>query len=78
MVDGMGGVFWWMALWGLLGLVLLVLAVVAIFWLVRSMIQPGRPGTDPAEEELRRRYALGEIGREEYLERMTDLRRPPP
>ncbi|MDT0331577.1 SHOCT domain-containing protein [Nocardiopsis lambiniae] len=31
------------------------------------------PGVDRAQEELRLRYARGEIGREEYLQRKIDL-----
>lgn len=32
-------------------------------------------GLDAAEEELRLRYARGEIGREEFLQRKIDLER---
>ncbi|MGQ4269766.1 SHOCT domain-containing protein [Nocardiopsis changdeensis] len=34
---------------------------------------PRRPPVDRAQEELRLRYARGEIGREEYLQRKIDL-----
>lgn len=34
-----------------------------------------RPGLDAAEEELRLRYARGEIDREEFLQRKIDLER---
>ncbi|MFJ9553506.1 SHOCT domain-containing protein [Nocardiopsis sp. NPDC101807] len=36
---------------------------------------PGREAPDAAEEELRLRYARGEIGREEFLQRKIDLER---
>jgi uncharacterized membrane protein len=37
----------------------------------------GRTGSqeDPAEAILKRRYARGEINREEYDQRLTDLRK---
>lgn len=60
-------------LWGLLGLVLLVLAVVATIWLVKNMTSGSREQSS-YDEELRRRYAAGEIDREDYLRRREDLR----
>lgn len=41
----------------------------------RRAAAPGRsdPGVDRAQEELRLRYARGEIDREEYLQRRIDL-----
>lgn len=36
---------------------------------------PGHEAFDAAEEELRLRYARGEIGREEFLQRKIDLER---
>jgi putative membrane protein len=82
MMDMMNGMGWWMVLWGLIGLAVLVLVVLGIVWLVRSLSGPGRGAAmaaDPAEQELRRRYAAGEITGEQYRERLTDLRqhRPP-
>jgi putative membrane protein len=42
----------------------------------------GAPAVDPALEELRLRYARGEVGREEFVATEADLRRlpvaPPP
>lgn len=73
MMEWMGG---WMILWGLLGLALLVLTALGIAWLVRSLAGPSHPATeDPAEQELRRRYASGELTSEEYHQRLADLRR---
>ena len=72
MMDGMG---MWMALWGLIGLAVLVLVVLGIVRLVRSEsgLHRGAAG-DPAEQELRRRYAAGEISGEEFRQRLADLR----
>ncbi|WP_408639157.1 SHOCT domain-containing protein [Nocardiopsis endophytica] len=59
---------------------------VAVGWLLATAVQPGRqtsasalppsegrPRLDSALEELRHRYARGEIDREEYLQRKIDL-----
>ena len=74
MMDMMGGMMaGWMLLWALVGLALLVLAVLAALWLARRL-SPGRPDEAVgAEELLRRRYAAGEIDREEYLRMQRDL-----
>jgi putative membrane protein len=78
LMDGMMGMGWWMVLWGLVGLAVLVLVVLAIVRLIRSdSSRAGIPaGEDPAQVELRRRYAAGQIDQEEYLRRLDDLRRP--
>lgn len=82
-MDGMGGM---MIVWALLLVALLVLAGLGIAWLIRNL--SSRPGTrsipmeppgheqtlNSAEEALRRRYARGEIDRDEYLQRRDDLR----
>lgn len=75
MMDGTAGMGMWMLLWGLLSLALLVLAVLGIVWLVRNLSSAprGGDGADPAEQELRRRYAAGQIDREEYQQRLGDL-----
>ena len=74
MMDMMGGMMaGWMVLWALVGLALLVLAVLAAIWLARRLT-PGRTDEGSgAEEVLRRRYAAGEIDREEYLRMQRDL-----
>ncbi|MBW3576959.1 MAG: c-type cytochrome [Actinobacteria bacterium] len=59
----------------LLVLALVVLAVAAIVWVIhqgsggRSVSAPG----SPARDELDRRYATGELSRDEYLQRRRDL-----
>lgn len=72
-MDGMGGMGVMMLLWGLIGLALLVLIILAIVWLVRHMLAGQRTSADPAEQELRRRYASGEIDSDEYRRRWNDL-----
>lgn len=76
MCDMMGGMGAWMILWGILGLVVLGLAAAGAVWLVRSLTRgPSAPlpPEDRAQAELRHRYAIGEIDREEYLQRKVDL-----
>lgn len=80
MMGMMGG---WMLLWALVGVAVLVVAVLAAMWLGKHR-SPARPDTAPtapgkgdevasAQELLRRRYAAGEIDREEYLRMQRDL-----
>lgn len=53
---------------------LLILAVILAYVLVRAARGgPDRPGEDSALEILKRRYARGEISREEYLEMKREL-----
>jgi putative membrane protein len=66
---------------GLIALALLVLVVLLIIWAVRQLSGGSGFHLDPAEQDLRRRYAAGEVEREEYLTRLADLRgrsAPPP
>lgn len=74
MNDHMGGMMAWMLLWGLIGLALLTLIIVAIIWLIRHMLAGPASRADSAEEELRRRYATGDIDHEEYQRRKAALR----
>ena len=46
-----------------------------IVWLVNRNAPRRQPGSDSAEEVLRRRYASGEIDAEEYERRLSVLRR---
>lgn len=65
------------AMWLMMGLMLIGVATGGIAWMRRrphggSRGQP--PATDETPEEiLRRRYAAGEIDRDEYLRRQRDL-----
>jgi putative membrane protein len=73
----MGGMGIGMLAWGLFLLALFVLAVVGIVWLLRTMSQARQSSTQNREEspltELERRYARGEIDREEFLQRRENL-----
>ena len=79
MWNGAGGVV--MVVWMIFGLLLITLLVVGIVWLVRQASsgggrseqhqQPSAQGS--AREDLDRRYARGEISREEYHEIRDDL-----
>lgn len=75
MMDHMGGMIVWMLLWGLIGLALLTLIITSIVWLINHMSTSPTPRTDPAEEELRRRYAAGDLDDEEYHRRRDELRK---
>lgn len=69
--DMMGGPFMWgfFGLGWLLWLALLVLIVVAII----RLWPKGIGGRDEALEILRKRYAQGEIDKDEYEQRRRDL-----
>lgn len=64
--------------WLLMGVGMVVwLAVIAlVVWLVVRAVNPrtGGPGSESAEELLRRRFAAGEIDAEEYRQRLEVLR----
>lgn len=64
-----GGVMMLMTV--LLVLAFLALVVAAIVWLVREGADTG--GSSSARQELDRRYAAGEVDRDEYLQRRRDL-----
>lgn len=85
MHHGFGaGFFVFAILRAVIELGLLILIVVLCVWAVRRFSSGRRlllHQLDPAERLLRRRYAAGEVSREEYLGRMADLRgetAPPP
>jgi putative membrane protein len=80
MMTGMLGV----AMWLMMGLMLVGIATGGVAWAMRRL--RGRPpGPLPPSDEtplevLRRRYAAGELDRDEYLRRsrdLTDTERPP-
>lgn len=72
-----GAMMGWMnvmgVLWSLLAAALIALAVAGTLWLVRS--RSARAGAAPVagRATLDRRYAAGELSRDEYLERRRDL-----
>lgn len=68
-----GGMGLWVGLWSLLALALLVLAVLGSVWLIRNMGGSFGGSRGSAVDELERRYARGEIGREEFVRAREDL-----
>jgi putative membrane protein len=77
MADGMSGVMgMMMVFWAIFLLVLLALAIAALLWLVRQLRGPAAsPERSAARDALDRRYAAGDIAREEYLQARGDLER---
>lgn len=69
----MGNHMGWMGLWWIVGLALLFLVVWAA---ARAGSSPGSARAEESPETiLKRRYARGEIDREEFDRRLTDLRK---
>jgi putative membrane protein len=68
----MGSMGWWMVLWWLVAIVVLVLVVRMV---AGSLGVPGSRVDESPEQILKRRYAKGEIDREEYQRCLEDLRR---
>jgi putative membrane protein len=60
-----------MWLWWLLP----ILIVAGLFWVLARTRRNGGSERESPEEILKRRYASGEIDREEYKRRLEDLRR---
>ena len=65
----MGGWMWFGWFGGALAAVLIILVV------LRSMRQGGDQRQETPEEELKRRYARGEISEAEYEHRLEELRK---
>jgi putative membrane protein len=67
---------WFMLAWSIL---FLVLIVVAIVFLIRYLWRPHGERHDQTDRQhsaadvVRRRYAAGEIDRDEYLQKLKDL-----
>ena len=72
----MGGMMMWMLLWGVVSLALIGFAVVGILAMVRrgDRDRARIPSAESPDEVLKRRYAAGEIGEDEYLSRRAGLR----
>jgi putative membrane protein len=76
MGPGMMGGFGWMWLMPVFFILFLGLIIWAIVAIVRGVSQPGSSGSGPPDsalEVLKRRYARGEINKEEYEEKKKDL-----
>jgi putative membrane protein len=63
--------FWWLPF----GLLWLAVLGTAIWLLARTGRRRDRSGIERANEILAERYARGELGGEEYRERLAELRR---
>lgn len=63
-MGGMGG--WWL---------FAVAAVIAVVWMMyRALARPGSgPSSESAEDILKRRYAAGDISRDEFQRKLDDL-----
>lgn len=77
----MGGGSYWGPMGFGMGIVMLlfwVVVIVGVVMLVRWMISSGHvpsvPAGETAEDILKKRYARGEIDKEEFQEKMRDLR----
>jgi putative membrane protein len=71
-VDDLGWHMGWMMTWGS---IVWTLVILGLIW---AFLRGGAPRTserDSPETILKRRYAQGELDREEYERRLTDLRR---
>jgi len=60
-----------MLLWWILGLAL----VLAFVWFIVPASRRGGPPAETPEQILKRRYARGEMDRQEYERKLEDLRR---
>lgn len=73
MMNGYGGAMGWMWVWWIVALAVLVFLVWAI---AKSAGATGSErGEDSPEAILKRRYARGEIDRNEYEHKLNDLRK---
>lgn len=70
---GMSGMMVWMLVAGLLGLAALVAVVVGTVWAIRRWSAPGHQGAESAQEQLKSRFAAGEIDEDDYLSRRALL-----
>ena len=74
------GLGWWGILNFAFGLLILVIGIFVAVWIVRGLLGSNRrswsagSGLTTPESILKERYARGEITREEYLERLRDIR----
>ena len=69
--GNMGWMGPWMALWWIVGLAVLILLI----WTVARAGGSSARAEDTPEGVLKRRYARGEIDREDYERRLEDLRK---
>ena len=70
--SGMGSMGFWMAVSWIVGLAILMLCV---WFVARSTVGLSARIEETPEQILKRRYARGELNREEYEGRLADLRK---
>jgi putative membrane protein len=68
----------WSPMYGWSGLIFWLLLIVAIFFFIRWLFQQGSRQAGPRQEEtaldvLKKRYARGEINKEEFEQKKKDL-----
>jgi uncharacterized membrane protein len=63
----------WMGVWWIVGLAFLI----AFVWMVTRMVSgPTPPSVDNSPEAIiKRRYAKGELNREQYEQQLSDVRK---
>jgi len=66
---------WWMVWGGLMMLLFWGGLIALVVWVVRSFVNPDHEGGDESLAIARRRYASGEITREQYEQLREDLSR---
>jgi putative membrane protein len=66
----------WMGFWMVFGWIIGLAVLILLVWIVARAAggQPGRAEETP-EQILKRRYARGEMDREDYERRLSDLRK---
>ena len=68
-MGGAGMAGWWL---------FAVAAVLAVTWMLyRALARPGPRPPDSAEDILKRRYASGDLSREEFQRKLDDLHHGP-
>ncbi len=72
MMDGYGMGY---GIWGILGLIFLILVIIGLVLLIRYLWESGgaKREQESAFEILKKRYARGEISKEEFEEKKKDL-----
>lgn len=72
---GGGGPLWWGISW-MLGIIFFAAVVAGVVWLITSIVRTGTTTgrvEDNALEILKKRYARGEINKQEFEEKKKDL-----
>jgi putative membrane protein len=71
--GSMGWMGFWMAFWWISGIAVLLLLV----WVITRTAGSGSSGRtdDTPEQILKRRYARGELDRDDYERRLSDVRK---